>query len=213
MTDIDKDNSKEKKDISNNENEDVKLENDTVISEVQDTSPDEENKTEETMETLQDKFLREVAENQNLRKRADKEKLEAIEFGMLNFARDLLATADNLGRALSSLKKDEKEKLNEGIKNFHEGVELTEKELKSAFQKYGLEVFNPIGKKFDPNFHQAMFEISDTDKEDGTIVEVIQEGYMMKDRLLRPALVGIAKKNSNKDNKPQKKQKKEGKKD
>ena len=124
---------------------------------------------------------------------------------MLNFARDLLATADNLGRALSSLKKDEKVKLSEGIKNFHEGVELTEKELKFAFQKYGIEVFNPIGKKFDPNFHQAMFEIPDTDKEDGTIVEVVQEGYMMKDRLLRPALVGIAKKNSNKNNKPQKK--------
>jgi molecular chaperone GrpE len=203
IDDIDKDNSSEKKDIPNNE--DIKLEKDTVISEAQDTGPDEENKSEETIETLQDKFLRAVAENQNLRKRADKEKLEAIEFGMLNFARDLLATADNLGRALSSLKKDEKVKLSEGIKNFHEGVELTEKELKFAFQKYGIEVFNPIGKKFDPNFHQAMFEIPDTDKEDGTIVEVVQEGYMMKDRLLRPALVGIAKKNSNKNNKPQKK--------
>ena len=203
IDDIDKDNSSEKKDISNNE--DIKLEKDTVISEAQDTGPDEENKSEETIETLRDKFLRAVAENQNLRKRADKEKLEAIEFGMLNFARDLLASADNLGRALSSLKKDEKVKLSEVIKNFHEGVELTEKELKSAFQKYGIEVFNPIGKKFDPNFHQAMFEIPDTDKEDGTIVEVVQEGYMMKDRLLRPALVGIAKKNSNKNNKPQKK--------
>jgi len=203
IDDIDKDNSSEKKDIPNNE--DIKLEKDTVISEAQDTGPDEENKSEETIETLQDKFLRAVAENQNLRKRADKEKLEAIEFGMLNFARDLLATADNLGRALSSLKKDEKVKLSEGIKNFHEGVELTEKELKFAFQKYGIEVFNPIGKKFDPNFHQAMFEIPDTDKEDGTIVEVVQEGYMMKDRLLRPALVGITKKNSNKNNKPQKK--------
>ena len=106
IDDIDKDNSSEKKDISNNE--DIKLEKDTVISEAQDTGPDEENKSEETIETLQDKFLRAVAENQNLRKRADKEKLEAIEFGMLNFARDLLATADNLGRALSSLKKDEK---------------------------------------------------------------------------------------------------------
>ena len=164
-----------------------------------------EEKKEETAEDklviVQDKLLRTMAEMENQRRRFEKEKQEAFEFGGFNFASESLSLIDNIDRAIASFKNDEKIANNKDLIKIIEGIEIVKNDLISIFKKNGIELIDCINKKFDPNFHQAMLEIEDDSKEAGTVVQEMQKGYMMKDRLLRPALVGVTKKKEEKVNK------------
>ena len=153
-----------------------------------------EESPEEKLKTVQDKLLRTMAEMENQRRRFEKEKKEAFEFGGFNFAAESLLLLDNIDRAIVSFKNDESLKNNKDLNKIIDGIEIVKKDLVSIFKKNGIETIECINKKFDPNFHQAMLELEDNTKETGTVVQEIQKGYMMKDRLLRPSLVGITKK-------------------
>ena len=153
-----------------------------------------EESTEEKLEKTQEKLLRSMAEVENQRRRFEKEKEEAFEFGGFNFARESLSLLDNIDRAINSFKNDEKLKDNKDLNKIIDGIDVVKKDLISIFKKNGIEAIECINKKFDPNFHQAMLEIENSTKEPGTIIQEIQKGYMMKKRLLRPSLVGVAKK-------------------
>ena len=139
---------------------------------------------------LKDRLLRAVAETENLRRRADREKADAANYAMTAFARDLLSVSDNLRRALDSIPADTD--LGENAKTLVEGIEMTERELLNMLERHNIKKIDPMGDKFSHDLHQALFEIPDTGKEDGTIVQVMQVGYVIKDRLLRPAMVGVA---------------------
>ena len=153
-----------------------------------------EETTEEKLEATQEKLLRTMAEMENQRRRFEKEKKEAFEFGGFNFAAETLSLIDNIDRAITSFKNDDSLKNNKDLNKIIDGIEVVKKDLVSIFKKNGIEPIDCINKKFDPNFHQAMLEIDNNAKEPGTVVQEIQKGYMMKDRLLRPSLVGVAKK-------------------
>ncbi len=140
---------------------------------------------------LKDQLLRAVAEGENIRRRAAKEKQDASKFAIASLARDLLAVPDTLDRAISSIPEDVRAQ--EGVVNLIEGMELTQRQLLGIFERHGIKPIHPMGEKFDPNFHQAMFEAPDTGQPDGTIVQILQMGYVIGDRLLRPAMVGVAK--------------------
>jgi molecular chaperone GrpE len=140
-----------------------------------------------------DKLLRVLAEMENLRQRTAREIADTRAYGISAFARDILAVADNMDRALQALDVELREKADAGIKALLDGVELTERELHKALEKHGVKKFEPVGEKFDPNLHQAMFEIPDPTLPAGTVAQVVQPGYMIGERMLRPALVGIAK--------------------
>jgi molecular chaperone GrpE len=140
-----------------------------------------------------DKLLRVLAEMENLRRRTAREIADTRAYGISAFARDILAVADNMDRALQALDVELREKADAGIKALLDGVELTERELHKALEKHGVRKFEPVGEKFDPNLHQAMFEIPDPTLPAGTVAQVVQPGYMIGERMLRPALVGIAK--------------------
>ncbi len=165
-------------------------------------SGSDENKTEklkeetveEKLESTQEKLLRAMAEIENQRRRFDKEKQEAYEFGGFNFAAESLSLIDNIDRAIISFKNDENLKDNKDLGKIIDGIEVVKKDLVSIYKKNGIEAIECINKKFDPNFHQAMLEVENSSKEPGTVVQEIQKGYMMKNRLLRPSLVGVAKK-------------------
>ncbi|MBL4802452.1 MAG: nucleotide exchange factor GrpE [Emcibacter sp.] len=139
---------------------------------------------------LKDRLLRAVAETANLRRRADREKADAANYAMTAFARDLLSVGDNLRRALDSIPEDTD--LGENAKTLVEGIEMTERELLNMLERHNIKKIDPLGDKFSHDLHQALFELPDTGKEDGTIVQVMQVGYVIKDRLLRPAMVGVA---------------------
>jgi len=163
-----------------------------VGSEPEDTVKEPLEALEEEVKELKDQLLRSVAELDNYRKRAEREKEQLRKFGIANFAKDLLSAADNLRRAVES-GPTELEGADENVKNLIVGVEMTEKELLSAFEKNGVRKIDPIGEKFDYNFHQAMFEV-ETDKEKpGLVMQVLQSGYAIADRVLRPAMVGVSK--------------------
>ena len=130
---------------------------------------------------------------ENLRRRTTREIADTRAYGISAFARDILAVADNMDRALQALDVELREKADAGIKALLDGVELTERELHKALEKHGVKKFEPVGEKFDPNLHQAMFEIPDPTLPAGTVAQVVQPGYMIGERMLRPALVGIAK--------------------
>jgi len=151
-------------------------------------SPDEE------IENLKDKLARSFAEMENQRRRFEKEKDDAFEYGGFSFARESLNLLDNLERSKSSLENDEKLKNSETLKKVIEHLDIVNKDILSIFKKNNIEQIISINKKLDPNLHQAMMEIEDDTKEPGTIIQEIQKGYMMKDRLLRPSLVGVSKK-------------------
>ena len=153
-----------------------------------------EENLEDKLKTVEDKLLRMMAEMENQRRRFEKERQEAFEFGGFNFARESLSLLDNIDRATASFKNDENLKNNKDLDKIIEGIEVVKKDLISIFKKNGIELIECINKKFDPNFHQAMLELEDNTKESGTVVQEIQRGYMMKDRLLRPSLVGVTKK-------------------
>ena len=168
-------------------------------------TPIKEETPEEKLKTVQEKLLRTMAEMENQRRRFEKEKKEAFEFGGFNFAAESLLLIDNIDRAIVSFKNDESLKNNKDLNKVIEGIEIVKKDLVSIFKKNGIEAIECINKKFDPNFHQAMLELEDNTKETGTVVQEIQKGYMMKDRLLRPSLVGITKKREEKAVKDEKK--------
>jgi molecular chaperone GrpE len=153
-----------------------------------------------SVETLQkeaaearDRMLRTLAEMENLRKRTTKEVADARLYGITGFARDVLDIADNLQRALDAVPAEARAAADPGLISLIEGVELTERSLHSALEKHGVKKFDPLGQKFDPNFQQAMFEVPDASVPSGTVVQVVQAGYTIGERVLRPALVGVAK--------------------
>ena len=160
---------------------------------------------EEKLKETEDKLLRSLAEIENQRRRFEKEIKDAFEFGSFNFAKESLATLDNLQRAKAAIKNDKVLKENKDLNKFLENISIIENDLISIFQKNNIKKIESLGKKFDPNLHQAMTEIEDDNAEPGIIVQEIQPGYMLGERLLRPALVGVAKKKNSK------KQEKEGK--
>ena len=156
---------------------------------------------EEKLKNSQDKLLRTMAEMENQRRRSEKEKNDAYEFGGFNFARESLSLIDNIDRAIASFKNDENFKDTPNINKIFDGIEIVKNDLVSIFKKNGIEEISCINKKFDPDFHQAMLEVEDSSKDPGTVVQEIQKGYMMKNRLLRPSLVGVAKKSEEKQEK------------
>ena len=143
------------------------------------------------LDDTKDRLLRAMAETENLRRRAVREREDAGKYAISGFARDMLSVLDNLRRALDSLPTDARQ--NETLSGLVAGVEMTERELLSTFERHGISRLEPKGEKFDHNFHQAMFHVDGSDQPDGTIVEVVQAGYVIADRLLRPAMVGVAK--------------------
>ena len=155
-----------------------------------------ENKTlpEDKIKELEDKLARTLAEMENQRRRYEKEKEDAFEYGGFSFARESLNLIDNFDRAKQSLENDEKIKNSEALKKTLEHLDIVKKDLISIFKKNNIEEIVAVNKKLDPNLHQAMMEIEDENKEPGTIVQEIQKGYIMKDRLLRPSLVAVSKK-------------------
>ena len=140
-----------------------------------------------------DKMLRTLAEMENLRKRTSREVADARIYGITGFARDVLEIADNLQRALDAVPAEARANADPGLKALIEGVELTERSLHNTLEKNGVKKLEPSGGKFDPNFHQAMFEVPDPSVPAGTVVQVVQAGYTIGERVLRPALVGISK--------------------
>ena len=154
----------------------------------------EEKTVDEKLKEAEEKLLRSLAEIENQRRRFEKEIKDAFEFGSYNFAKESLAALDNLQRAKEAIKNDEKLKDSKDLDRFLENIIVVEKDLISIFEKNNIKKIDAYKKKFDPNFHQAMLEVENNTKEPGTVVQEIQKGYMMKDRLLRPSLVGVAKK-------------------
>ena len=167
-------------------------------------TPIKEETPEEKLKVTQDKLLRTMAEMENQRRRFEKEKQEAFEFGGFNFAAESLLLIDNIDRAIVSFKNDESLKNNKDLNKIIDGIEIVKKDLVSIFKKNGIEAIECINKRFDPNFHQAMLELEDNTKEAGTVVQEMQKGYMMKSRLLRPSLVGVTKKREEKPEKVEK---------
>jgi molecular chaperone GrpE len=144
------------------------------------------------VDELRDKYLRAVAETDNVRKRAERDVSEARAYGIAGFARDVIGVADNLTRALEAIDPAARAAAEGTLKALLDGVDLTRRELEKALAKHGVRPLDPKGEKFDPNFHQAMYEIPDADAPAGTVVQVMQTGYAIGDRVLRPALVAVA---------------------
>ena len=192
---------------SQNQNEDNTTEQETKNSESETESKVDE-KSEITPEQkileLEDKLARTFAEMENQRRRYEKEKEDAYEYGGFAFAKEALSLIDNLERSKQILQNDESLKNSDALKKTLEHLEIIDKDLISIFLKNNIKPIESLGKKLDPNFHQAMMEIDDDNKEPGTIVQEIQKGFTIKDRLLRPSLVGVSKKTSNKEEKPEK---------
>ena len=156
---------------------------------------------EEKIKELEDKVARTFAEMENQRRRFEKEKDDAFDYGGFSFAKEALNLIDNLERSKQILENDEVLKDTEALKKTLEHFDIINKDMVSILSKNGITPIDSIGKKLDPNFHQAMMEIDDDQKEPGTIIQEIQKGFMMKDRLLRPSLVGVSKKTKNKEEK------------
>jgi len=142
---------------------------------------------------FKDKHLRLLAEMENLRRRTEKEVTDARQYGISRFAGDVLAVADNMHRALATLDEEVRGAADAKLMSLIEGVELTERELLKTLEKHGVKKFTPQGEKFDPNLHQAMYEVPNSDVPAGHVAQVIQSGYMIGERMLRPALVGVSK--------------------
>lgn len=142
--------------------------------------------------SFKDKYLRAFAEAENIRRRADREIADAKVYGIASFARDVLNVADDLARALAAVDQETKDTAEGAVKGLIDGLELTERSLLKGLEKHGIRKVEPVGEKFDPNLHQAMFEVPDPTVATGTVVQVVQSGYVIGDRVLRPALVGVA---------------------
>jgi molecular chaperone GrpE len=157
--------------------------------------------SEDKIKELEDKILRSFAEMENQRRRFEKEKDDAFDYGGFSFAKEALNIIDNLERSKQILKNDEALKDTEALKKTLEHFDIINKDMISIFAKNNIQPIDSVGKKLDPNLHQAMMEIEDDQKEPGTIIQEIQRGFLMKDRLLRPSLVGVSKKTENKEGK------------
>tara|TARA_B100000767_G_scaffold272035_1_gene298878 strand:+ start:630 stop:1232 length:603 start_codon:yes stop_codon:yes gene_type:complete len=189
-------------------NKDINRENDKKIEKEEGKFSNQESQVnkeqmtiEEKLKDSEDKLLRSFAEIENQRKRFEKEIKDAFEFGSFNFAKESLAILDNLDRARLAIKNDESLKDNKDLDRFLENITIIEKDLVSIFEKNRINKIDTKNKKFDPNLHQAMSEIDDLKAAPGTILQEIQAGYMLGERLLRPALVGVAKKIEKNNNK------------
>ena len=186
-----------------NNNKDLKVSKETQDSEKAPNIGAKENVPEKTLEEKlkesEEKLLRSLAEIENQRRRFEKDIKDAFEFGSFNFAKESLSILDNLQRAKEAIKNDEILKTNKDLDKFLENITIIEKDLISIFEKNRIKKIDVRDKKFDPNFHQAMSEIEDDKTSPGSILQEIQSGYMLGDRLLRPVLVTVAKKKSSKD--------------
>ena len=171
------------------------------LSEEESVKENTEQSLEEKLKSSEEKLLRALADSENQRRRFEKEVKEAFDFGGFNFAREILTLLDNLQIAKKSMSEDEVLTKSKEFEKFLKNFEIIEKDLISTFEKNKIIKIKCLNKKFDPNFHQAMLEIEDNVKTPGTVVQEIQKGYMMKDRLLRPSLVSVTKKRSEKDEK------------
>ncbi len=188
-------------DSENIENEENN--NSQEITDTEDINEDkntEENSLAKEIETLKEEKIRLLAEMENLRKRFEREKVETIKFGSINLARDILSPGDNLERALDALPEDENHP--ESIKNLIDGLKMVLKEYKNTLEKHGVKKIETLNQKFDHNFHQAMMEVENNDIEEGIVVQEVQSGYTMHDRLLRAAMVGVSKKKAAKIEEP-----------
>ena len=191
---------KDKKDLKKNESEVHKDETIKDDNNKKNASKDLKEKTvEEKLIDAEEKLLRSLAEIENQRRRFEKEIKDAFEFGSFNFAKESLSILDNLQRAKDAIKNDPQLKENKDLDKFLENIDIIEKDLVSIFEKNNIKKIEAKGKKFDPNIHQAMTEIEDEKSEVGSVVQEIQSGYMLGERLLRPALVGVAKKKNTKN--------------
>ncbi|KQY13305.1 nucleotide exchange factor GrpE [Rhizobium sp. Root482] len=142
---------------------------------------------------LRDRYLRLAAEMDNLRRRTARDVKDAKSYSIAGFARDMLAVSDNLARALEAIPAEAREAGDAGFNALIEGVEMTERAMLSALERHGMQKLDPIGQRFDPNFHQAMFEVPNTEVPNNTVVQVVQAGYTIGERVLRPAMVGVSK--------------------
>ena len=187
-------------DIINSENEN--LEQNSTVANDTDADNEKQNKLEENfrdeIEQLRDEKLRLLADMENLRKRSDRDRMDSIRYGNINFARDILSLGDNLSRALDAIPKDAEK--TETITNLINGLRMVQREFTSILEKHGIKKIEALNQRFDHNFHQAMIEIESEEVEEGIVIQEIQSGYNMHDRLLRPSMVGVAKK-PNKDEK------------
>ena len=192
------------------ENQDKSNDSENISNEERkdDDNKDAQISAEEEIISLKDKVNRIYAESENQRRRFEKEKEEAFDYGGFSFAKETLNLLDNLERSKVSLENDETLKNTAGIKKLMDHLDIINKDMISIFKKNNIKPINAIGQKLDPNIHQAMMEVEDDEKEQGTIVQEIQKGFMMKDRLLRPSLVGVSKKKVKKDEKSQENQQK-----
>jgi molecular chaperone GrpE len=181
-------NEKEKMEVEQFLDEEVEKE-----EEEEEEEEEEDNDLEVKIKELKDQLMRTLADGENLRKRTLKEVEQAKKYSHISFVRDLVSSVDNLKRALDSIPED-KSNLSEPIKNLILGLEIVEKEIVTTLEKNNIKQISPLGEKFDYNFHQAMFEIPTNDCDPGLVVEVSQNGYLLYDRLVRPAMVGISKK-------------------
>ena len=188
----------------NNETDEIKTETINIDPQPdvpENKEPPEEILPEEKILELEDKLARAFAEMENQRRRFEKEREDAFNYGGFAFAKETLNLIDNLERSKQILENDEALKKSEALKKTLEHFDIINKDMVSILSKNGITPLDSIGKKLDPNFHQAMMEIDDDQKEPGTIIQEIQKGFMMKDRLLRPSLVGVSKKTENKEEK------------
>ena len=184
----------ENKNSQSDDNNEIKENKDTVK-----TSENKDLKPEDKIKELEDKLARAYAEIENQRRRFEKEKDDAFDYGGFSLARETLNLVDNLERSKFALENDEKLKNSETLKKTVEHLNVIQKDMISILKKNNIEEINSIDQKLDPNLHQAMMEVEDNDKEPGTVVQEIQKGFMMKDRLLRPSLVAVSKKSGEKD--------------
>ena len=152
----------------------------------------DETSLEEERDELRDQLLRTLADNENLRRRTERELAAAKKYGAMGFARDLMASVDNLEKAIELIPEN-KDELDETLKNILIGVEMTGREIASVLERHAITRIQPVGEKFDYNLHQAMFEVPTNEAEPGTVIQVVQSGYQLHDRLLRPAMVGVSK--------------------
>ena len=184
----------ENKNSQSDDNNEIKENKDRVK-----TSENKDLKPEDKIKELEDKLARAYAEIENQRRRFEKEKDDAFDYGGFSLARETLNLVDNLERSKFALESDEKLKNSETLKKTVEHLNVIQKDMISILKKNNIEEINSIDQKLDPNLHQAMMEVEDNNKEPGTVVQEIQKGFMMKDRLLRPSLVAVSKKSGEKD--------------
>ena len=191
---------KNNSDTINSENEN--LEQNSTVANDTDADNEKQNELEENLrdeiEQLRDEKLRLLADMENLRKRSDRDRMDSIRYGNINFARDILSLGDNLSRALDAIPKDAEK--TETITNLINGLRMVQREFTLILEKHGIKKIEALNQRFDHNFHQAMIEIESEEVEEGIVIQEIQSGYNMHDRLLRPSMVGVAKK-PNKDEK------------